>query len=66
MVPEKLRWIYQLNPMATVIDGFRWSILGTGQPPGWPAAVSVAVVTVLLIVGALYFRRSERTVVDML
>jgi len=66
MVPEKLRFIYQLNPMAVVVDGFRWSLLGKGEPPGLPALISVAMVLLLLLIGAFYFRRSERTVVDML
>ncbi|MFZ5587061.1 MAG: ABC transporter permease [Thermodesulfobacteriota bacterium] len=66
MVPEHLRWIYQLNPMAVVIDGFRWALLGVGQPPGWPAAVSAGMVALLLMVGAAFFRRTERNVVDML
>lgn len=66
MVPEHLRWLYQLNPMAVVIDGFRWALLGIGQAPGWPAAVSAAGVVLLLIVGASTFRRTERNVVDML
>ncbi|MFH1058074.1 MAG: ABC transporter permease [Pseudomonadota bacterium] len=66
MVPEHLRWIYQLNPMAVVIEGFRWALLGIGQAPGWPAAVSAAGVLLLLIIGASTFRRTERNVVDML
>lgn len=66
MVPEHLRWIYQLNPMAVVIDGFRWALLGIGQAPGWPAAVSAGGVLLLLIIGASTFRRTERNVVDML
>jgi len=66
MVPQPYRDFYLLNPMAVVIEGFRWSLLGQGQPFGWPAAVSCSLVAVLLITGAYMFRRTERNVVDLL
>ncbi len=58
-------WLYGLNPMAGVIQGFRWSLLGSGMNPGPLLAVGTAV-TVLLVVGGLfYFRRMERTFADV-
>lgn len=67
-VPEKLVFLYQLNPMAGIIDGFRWSLLGSGagSPPGTPFWISMGIMLVALIVGAFIFRRTERTIVDVL
>jgi len=65
MIPSgKWQIIYGLNPMAGVIQGFRYALLGT-QPPNAMLAVSVAVVLVLLVTGLVYFRRMERTFADM-
>jgi lipopolysaccharide transport system permease protein len=58
-------WIYGLNPMAGVVEGFRWALLGTGSPPGPVLAASAAVTLVLLVSGAFYFRRMERTFADI-
>ncbi len=60
-------WInlYYLNPMVGVVEGFRWALLGTGDPPVQALAYSVAVSTVLLVSGLYYFRRMERTFADM-
>jgi lipopolysaccharide transport system permease protein len=58
-------WLYGLNPMAGVLQGFRWAILGSGDP--WPLTVAGAAVTVVLVVGGLfYFRRMERTFADVI
>lgn len=65
MVPEAWRDIYMLNPMAWVIEGFRWSLLGKGQSPDWSLAVTSALVFLILVVGAYTFRRTERTIVDL-
>ena len=65
LVPEQWRWIYGLNPMAGVIEGFRWAIAGQGQAPGLLILVSTGVVLVMLIGGLLYFRRMEGTVADV-
>ena len=59
------RIIYGLNPMVSVVEGFRWALLGKGQHPGWMFAVSAAMVVVLLISGAFYFRRMEKTFADI-
>jgi lipopolysaccharide transport system permease protein len=58
-----LRIVYGLNPMAGVIQGFRWAIMG-GDPPGELFIVSIIMVVVLLISGLFYFRRMERTFAD--
>lgn len=65
IIPEKWRMIYRLNPMTTVVEGFRWALLGAGQPPGLELLVSTLLVGVLLVSGAYYFRRTERTIVDV-
>jgi len=65
LVPERWRALYGLNPMAGVVEGFRWALLGTGQTPGPMLAVSVAVVLLLLVSGAFYFRRIEKTFADV-
>lgn len=66
VVPEKWKFLYYLNPISGVIDGFRWALLGTPPPPVLPLAISSAFVVVALITGAFFFRRTERTVVDLL
>jgi lipopolysaccharide transport system permease protein len=65
IVPEKWRALYGLNPMAGVVEGFRWAILGTASPSWGLMAVSSLVVVVLLVSGLLYFRRLERTFADV-
>jgi lipopolysaccharide transport system permease protein len=64
LVPESYRFLYGLNPMAGVIEGFRWALLGA-QGPGTMMLVSVAVVLVLLVSGAFYFRRMEQYYADV-
>lgn len=64
LVPGPWDAIYGVNPMAGVIDGFRWSLLG-GEAPGPTLAVSVAAVCVLLVSGLLFFRRMERSFADV-
>jgi lipopolysaccharide transport system permease protein len=65
MVPVKWQTIYALNPMTGVVEGFRWALLGTGQPPGTLTLVSSIVAVILLISGMFYFRRMERLFADM-
>lgn len=66
LLGEPWRTIYGLNPMAGVVEGFRWALLGTGKPPGPMLAASVLAAFVLLTSGALYFRRAERTFADVI
>lgn len=65
MVPEGWRTLYRLNPMTNVVDGFRWALLGAGQPPDLMFPLSALLVLPVLISGAYYFRRTERTIVDI-
>lgn len=65
LIPAQWRALYGLNPMAGVVEGFRWALLGKTQGPGPLLAVSVAVVVFLLVGGLLYFRRTESTFADV-
>jgi lipopolysaccharide transport system permease protein len=64
LIPEPWRRWYGLNPMAGVVEGFRWALLGTGNvgPLLW---VSLAAVLLLLMGGLFYFRRTESTFADI-
>ena len=64
LVPESLRVWYGLNPMAGVIEGFRWALLGSGAPSAM-VLVSVGMVIVLLVSGMFYFRRMEQYYADI-
>lgn len=65
IVPARWRALYGLNPMAGVVEGFRWALLGKADPPGALLWVSVAVVIALLIGGLYYFRRMEAQFADI-
>lgn len=65
LVPEPYRAFYGLNPMAGVIEGFRWALLDTDAPDWSLMGVSAAVVVALLAGGMLYFRRMEKTFADV-
>jgi lipopolysaccharide transport system permease protein len=65
LVPEKWRWLYGLNPMAGVIEGFRWALTGHGQAPGALLAASAVAVVVILVGGLMFFQRMEGTVADL-
>jgi len=65
LVPAKWRAVFGLNPMAGVVEGFRWALLGNSGKPGGLLWVSVAAVLILLIGGLLYFRRTEVTFADI-
>lgn len=64
LVPERYRWLYSLNPMAGVIDGFRWGLTGTGHAPGLTLLVSVTMVAVVFLGGLIYFNRMEGMIAD--
>jgi lipopolysaccharide transport system permease protein len=64
MIPERWRALYGLNPMAGVVEGFRWALLGTGHAPGPMLAVSSLTAAAVLVTGLFYFRRMERTFAD--
>lgn len=67
VVPEKWFLVYSLNPLVGLVDGFRWSLLGDGQPLHWSAiGISLAVTFLLLLPGLRFFRRSEHHFADAL
>jgi lipopolysaccharide transport system permease protein len=61
----KWAWLYGLNPMVGVIEGFRWSLTGTGNPPGRIVLASSAAVLVVLVCGLMYFQKMETTIADV-
>jgi lipopolysaccharide transport system permease protein len=65
LLSEPWRTVYGLNPMVGVVEGFRWALLGTQTQPGPIILASVAAAIFLMISGAFYFRRMERTFADV-
>src|ERR1700694_1442880 len=65
LLHEPWRTIYGLNPMVGVVEGFRWALLRSNTAPGPIIAVSPAAAVVILITGAFYFRRMEKTFADI-
>jgi lipopolysaccharide transport system permease protein len=65
-VPGRWRPLIALNPMTGVIEGFRWALLGTGDPPLAGLGITTLMVVALLGTGLLYFRRMERTFADVI
>lgn len=65
LLSEPWRTLFGVNPMAGVVEGFRWALLGTATKPGPMIAVSAAVSVALLVSGAFYFRRMERIFADV-
>lgn len=70
LVPERYRFLLSLNPMTGVVEGFRWALLGNqladARPPGALFAVSIAITLLVLVSGAIYFRRTEDTFADVI
>jgi lipopolysaccharide transport system permease protein len=66
-IPEQWRFLYSLNPLVGIIDGFRWSILGGNSQVYWPGFfLSVSVVTLTLLSGIYYFRKTEKYFADVI
>jgi len=69
LIPERLRFLLGLNPMAGVVEGFRWALLGyhlaDAQPPGPLFAISIGITLLVLVSGAIFFRTTERTFADI-
>jgi lipopolysaccharide transport system permease protein len=63
-IPTKWQWILSLNPMSTVVAGWRWAVLGAGEPQWSQCAVGVAMAVLLLVGGLWYFRSSEPSFAD--
>ncbi len=66
LVPADFRPLFGLNPMAGVVEGFRWSLLAKGHPAWALMAVSAIVATLLLVGGLFYFRRVEQGFADVI
>jgi lipopolysaccharide transport system permease protein len=65
IVPEQWRWLYSLNPMTGVVEGFRWALLGTPNPLGPAFLISLVAVFVIFVSGLVYFKRMEDTFADL-
>lgn len=65
MVPERWRGVYAVNPLAGIIDGFRWALTGQGESPGVPLLVSACVSAICLLGGTFYFRKHEARIADV-
>jgi lipopolysaccharide transport system permease protein len=65
MLPQQFQILYGLNPMAGVIEGFRWALLGT-NPPSYMILVSLVIVALIVITGLFYFRRMEQYFADVI
>lgn len=65
LLDEPWRTVYGINPMVGVVEGFRWALLGTATAPGPSIAVSSLTAVALLVSGAFYFRRMEKTFADV-
>jgi len=70
IIPEQFRFILALNPMTGVVEGFRWALLGEqltdAQPPGTLFLVSILITLIVLVSGAIFFRRTEHTFADII
>lgn len=65
LLSEPWRTLYGLNPMAGVVEGFRWALLGTDTAPGALILVSALATALMLVLGLFYFRRMEKTFADV-
>jgi lipopolysaccharide transport system permease protein len=65
LMHEPWRTVYGLNPMVGVVEGFRWAVLGSGNPPDAMFFVSCFAALAILVAGAFYFRRMERGFADI-
>jgi lipopolysaccharide transport system permease protein len=66
LLPQPWRTLYGLNPMAGVVEGFRWALLGTVAAPGAMMVISTLIAVGFLVTGAFYFRRMEQTFADII
>jgi lipopolysaccharide transport system permease protein len=66
VISAKWQILYSLNPMAGVVNGFRWALLGSGNGPDAALWVSVAISVLILVTGLFYFRSTEKTFADLI
>lgn len=65
MVPDRFRFLYGLNPMVGVVEGFRWALLGTGNAPGTAVGISALIASLILLSGLFFFYRMEDSFADV-
>jgi lipopolysaccharide transport system permease protein len=65
LLEQPWRTLYGINPMVGVVEGFRWALVGTNTAPGPIVIVSTLAAVLILVTGAFYFRRMERTFADV-
>lgn len=66
VIPEQYRWLYSLNPMVGVIEGFRWALLGRGEADLAALTIGACVILLLLAGGLVFFKRMERFFADLI
>jgi lipopolysaccharide transport system permease protein len=66
IVPENLKWLYAMNPMVGVIEGFRWALLGKAAPDIQTMLIPMAIVLAVLVGGFYYFKRMEKMFADII
>lgn len=66
LIPEKWLWLYSLNPMTGVVEGFRWALLGKSSLDMVSLSISAIVVVLLFIGGLFYFKRMESSFADLI
>jgi len=66
LVPQEWQWVYGLNPMAGVVEGFRWALLGTPAPSWGLVTASAVIALATLVGGAAFFHRSELYFADLI
>lgn len=64
LVPSRWRWLYELNPMVTLVGGFRWALLGMPAPSVWNVLSGSVLVLLLMLGGMLVFHRAQDTMAD--
>lgn len=65
MIPAKFSLLYDLNPIASLLQGVRWSLFGTGAEPGWHLALCFMIVLALILTGILVYNRVARNIADI-
>jgi lipopolysaccharide transport system permease protein len=65
-VPDHVQWVYALNPLVGVMEGFRWATLPGADAPGWMLVIPAVTGTLMLVSGLLYFQRAEQDFADVI
>jgi lipopolysaccharide transport system permease protein len=66
IIPTQWKWLFSLNPMVGVIEGFRWSVFGKGDLNSVSLGISLAAIGLFLIGGLIFFKRMERSFADLI